>query len=190
MKAVIYIRVSTEEQVKNLSLETQQKACVDYCRRNHLEVAKVFTEEGESAKTMNRPQLQAMLAYCRDNRGKIGTVIVYNLSRFARNTSDHLAVKLVLSKQGVTLRSVCEPVDDSSTGKFLETILAAAAQLDNDMRSDRTKAGMKMALQKGRWTFQPVLGYVSTRTSSGEPTLTLDPGGGFYLRKGHRQDPL
>ncbi len=174
MKAIIYVRVSTEEQTKNLSLETQQKACAEYCKRNGWDIEKVFTEEGESAKTTDRPQLQAMLQYCRQYRGKVGVVVVYNLSRFARNAGDHHAVKLLLSKQGVSLRSVNEPVDDTSTGKFFETVLAAVAQLDNDMRADRTMAGMKMAVQKGRWPFAPVLGYRSTRTESAEPTLAHD----------------
>jgi site-specific DNA recombinase len=50
MRAVIYCRVSTKEQVKNLSLDTQKKACLQYCQREGLEVAEVFIEEGESAR--------------------------------------------------------------------------------------------------------------------------------------------
>lgn len=175
MKAVIYIRVSSEEQVKNLSLETQRRECQRFCERNGWAAARVFTEEGESAATTDRPQLQAMLSYCRDNAGSVGAVVVYNLSRFARNTSDHLAVRLKLSEYGVSLRSVCEPIEETSTGKFFETVMAAVAELDNNMRSDRTVAGMKMAIEKGRWPFMVGIGYRRVRNADGEPTLAHDP---------------
>jgi site-specific DNA recombinase len=174
MKAVIYIRVSSEEQVKNLSLETQRRECQRFCEGNGWVVAQVFTEEGESAATTDRPELQAMLTYCRDNAGKVAAVIVYNLSRFARNTSDHLAVRLKLSEYGVGLRSVCEPIEETSTGKFFETVMAAVAELDNNMRSDRTVAGMKMAIEKGRWPFMVPVGYRRVRNEHGEPTLAHD----------------
>jgi DNA invertase Pin-like site-specific DNA recombinase len=46
------------------------------------------------------------------------------------------------------------------TGKLMEGVLAAFAQFDNDCRSDRTRAGMKAALELGRWTFLAPIGYV------------------------------
>lgn len=175
MKVVIYIRVSSEEQVKNLSLETQRRECERFCERNGWSVAKVFAEEGESAATTNRPELQNMLSYCHDNVGTVGAVVVYNLSRFARNTADHLTVRLKLSEYGVSLRSVSEPLEETSTGKFFETMMAAVAELDNNMRSDRTVAGMKMAIEKGRWPFNAPIGYRRIRNANNEPTLEHDP---------------
>ena len=52
MKAVIYTRVSTKDQVTNLSLGTQLKACRDYCQREGFEILREFTDAGESAKTI------------------------------------------------------------------------------------------------------------------------------------------
>jgi predicted site-specific integrase-resolvase len=60
-RAVVYIRVSTSEQVENFSLDTQERACREYCDREELDVDRVFREEGESAKTANRPKLQELL---------------------------------------------------------------------------------------------------------------------------------
>jgi site-specific DNA recombinase len=54
-RAVIYCRVSTKDQTKNLSLPTQEKACREYCIREGYEVVAVFVEEGESAKTADGP---------------------------------------------------------------------------------------------------------------------------------------
>src|SRR5512139_1545072 len=89
--AVIYVRVSTKEQTENLSLPTQLRACEEYCRRQGYEVLERFHEEGESAKTADRSQLQVLLKYCRTNKGKIHFVVVYNLTRFAREKFDHFA---------------------------------------------------------------------------------------------------
>ena len=94
--AVIYTRVSTKEQVENLSLSTQLEACRHYCATNGIDVAKEFEDAGESAKTTNRPKFLAMLEYCQKNKGRIDVVVVYNVSRFSRDTHDHLGVRAQL----------------------------------------------------------------------------------------------
>jgi hypothetical protein len=53
------------------------------------------------------------------------------------------------------LRSATEPIDDTSTGKLIDGVLLAFAQFDNDVRSDRTRFGMKAALELGRGVFLP-----------------------------------
>ncbi len=156
--AVLYCRVSTKEQVENLSLETQEKACREYCERNGYEAAGVFVDKGESAKTADRPQFQRAVAFCRENRADF--FIVYSLSRFSRSTHDHAVIAARLKAYGVTLRSVTEPIDDTATGRLMESILSGFAQFDNDVKSERTVTGMKAALGKGRWPWQPPLGYL------------------------------
>jgi Resolvase, N terminal domain len=69
--AVIYVRVSTKEQTKNLSLPTQLRACEECCRRQGYEVLERFHEEGESAKSTDRSQLQNLLTFCRMNKGRV-----------------------------------------------------------------------------------------------------------------------
>ena len=145
--AVIYIRVSTKEQTENLSLPTQLRACEEYCRREGLDVLERFKEEGESAKTADRTELQRLLTFCRTNKGRVHFVVVFNLTRFARDKYDHFALRSHLKSLGISLRSATEPIDDTSTGKLMEGVLAAFAQFDNDVRSDRTRAGMKAALE-------------------------------------------
>jgi DNA invertase Pin-like site-specific DNA recombinase len=139
--AVIYVRVSTKEQTENLSLPTQLRACEEYCRHEGYEVLERFKEEGESAKTTDRTELQNLLKYCRTNKGKVHFVVVYNLTRFAREKYDHFALRAFLKSLGTSLRSATEPIDDTSTGKLMEGVLAAFAQFDNDVRSERTRAG-------------------------------------------------
>src|SRR5499427_9286739 len=172
--AVIYVRVSTKEQTENLSLPTQLKACEEYCERQGFTVLARFREEGESAKSADRTELQKLLQYCRLNKGKVQFVVVFNLTRFAREKYDHFALRAHLKSLGISLRSATEPIDDTSTGKLMEGVLAAFAQFDNDVRSDRTRGGMKAALELGRWTFLAPLGYLNAPRSTGK-SLVHDP---------------
>ncbi len=101
-------------------------------------------------------------------------VVVFNLTRFARDKYDHFALRSLLRSLGISLRSATEPIDDTSTGKLMEGVLAAFAQFDNDCRSDRTRAGMKAALELGRWTFLAPLGYLNAPRAMGK-SLMVDP---------------
>jgi site-specific DNA recombinase len=180
--AVIYVRVSTKEQTENLSLPTQLRACEEYCRRQGYEILERFQEEGESAKTTDRSQLQALLKYCRTHKGKVHFVVVYNLTRFAREKYDHFALHAHLKSLGISLRSATEPIDDTSTGKLMEGVLAAFAQFDNDVRSERTLAGMRAALALGRWTFKAPLGYLNAAKWSNS-SLVHDPERGPLVKR-------
>ena len=175
MRDVIYCRVSTKEQLQNLSLDTQQKTCTEFCSRQGWTVDRVFVEKGESAKTADRTELKNLLTHCREHRGRIHCVVVYAVNRFARDQYDHSVLRLQLQRLGVTLRSATEPIDDSSTGKLMEGIVAAFAQFDNDVRSERTVQGMKARLERGGWTFPAPLGYLAQRDSNGKKTLLPDP---------------
>ena len=181
-RAVIYCRVSTKDQVDNLSLATQGERCEDFCRRNGWEVDRVFVEEGESAKTADRTELKNLLQHCRTNRGRVHFAVVYAVNRLARNTQDHLVLRGVLSGYGIKLRSVTEPVEEGSAGRFVETLLAAVAQFDNGVRAERTAVGMKAALARGRWTFMAPLGYANSSGPDG-PTLIPDPERAPLVRK-------
>jgi len=74
------------------------------------------------------------------------------VKRLARR-SKAFALRAHLESLGISLRSAIEPIDDTSTGKLIEGVLAGFAQFDNDVRSDRTRAGMRAALELGRSVF-------------------------------------
>jgi site-specific DNA recombinase len=100
------LRVSTKEQVSNLSLSTQQTRCVEYCTRLGWHVLNIFRDEGESAKTANRTQFQNMLAFVTTKKNAVSYVVVHDMSRFSRQMEDQLTVLAGLNSAGVKLRSV------------------------------------------------------------------------------------
>lgn len=133
----------------------------------------VFEERGESAKTANRTQFKRAIEWCSHNRKRLDAFVCYAFDRFARDTTDHHVFKARLAGMGIALRSVTQPTDDTPWGQFAETIAAATAKLDNDLRAMRTVDGMKSANTRGRWTHQAPLGYVNG--PRGGPSLLPDP---------------
>ncbi len=176
MFSIAYIRVSTEEQVFGTSLESQEQACIEYAKKNGLRLSKehIFREEGESAKLLDRTQLQNMLTFVKNNRGKIEGCIVWKVDRLARKSEYHHAIKGVLLKYGVKLKSVTEPIDDSPMGSLMEGVLAAFAQFDNDIRTTRTVTGMRARTMQGGWPHRATYGYRNSKTVTGISTIEPD----------------
>jgi site-specific DNA recombinase len=163
MKGIIYTRVSSDEQVKGTSLEFQEDLCRQYCARQNIDVVALFREEGESAKDLslnNRKEFLNALEFCRKHKHDVQAFIVLRVDRFARNTEDHFAVRKILLEYGTTLYSVTEPIGNKPAEKFIETVLAGAAEYDNAIRKQRCSDGMSQKINQGLYPWKPPIGYV------------------------------
>lgn len=175
VRVIAYIRVSTDRQaIDGTSLITQRRRVIEYVTAKGYDLARLFVEGGESAKTEHRPVLQEMLAFCQREKGRIDALIFPKIDRFARYTEDYHHLKRTLRECGVRIESIDERFDDSPAGRFLESMLAATAQFDNDVRSERTYNGMKEAVTQGRWVFRAPFGFRNIR-SQGKATMEPDP---------------
>ena len=106
-KAYAYARVSSESQAeKGTSIPSQLELMRRYAAQNSITILKEFVDEAESATTDNRPEFQEMIQLCRDNEQGVDSVLVWKLSRFARNRIDSVVYKKLLSKQGIRVISV------------------------------------------------------------------------------------
>ncbi|KKS53576.1 MAG: Site-specific recombinase, partial [Candidatus Gottesmanbacteria bacterium GW2011_GWA1_42_26] len=178
MRAVIYARVSTEEQAKhNFSLESQVDLSRKWVVDHKFELAcEPFVDAGESAKTMNRKALARLLEYCRTHKGRVDAVLIYKIDRIARNMADHVAIRSLLSQYGVRIYSVTEPIGgDNSTSKLLENVMASFAQFDNDAKSERTKDGINKRVSKGEISWVAPVGYNNIMKPGGHKTIVPDP---------------
>lgn len=175
MRSVAYVRVSSDDQVKGTSLDSQTDACKQYAKTNNIELpdANIFREEGVSAKIIDRPKLAAMLDYCAKNKGKITHCIIYKVDRLARKSEYHHIIKAQLAKIGVKLVSVTEPISDDPMGNLMESMLAAFAEFDNEIRKARTTGGMIARLEQGAWPHAAPFGYRRIKTATG--IVTIEP---------------
>ena len=160
--AVVYTRVSSKEQADtNLSLEYQRKAIDDYAQRNNISVAGYFGGTYESAKTDGRKEFQRMLEFIKKNKGKISHVLVYMLDRFSRTGGG--AIKLaqeLREKYGIEVFAVTQPTDTSNpSGVLQQSIQFIFSQYDNELRKQRSVAGMREKFKRGIWVAKPPIGY-------------------------------
>lgn len=173
-RAVIYVRVSTKEQVdEGNSLSTQQKICFEYAQKHEYDVVETFIEQGESAKTANRPELQRLLAFCADKKKIIRAVIIYKLDRLSRNTDDYSQLRLLLKRYGVEIKSTSEHFENNPVGRFMENTMANIAQFDNDIRAERCAGGMRDAMREGRYVWMATVGYRNVKVA-GRATIEQD----------------
>lgn len=160
MNAVIYTRVSTEEQAKHgYSLAKQELECKNFAVRNGYGILKIFKEEGVSAKSTNRPKLQELIKYCIENKKIVDYIIVWRFDRFTRNLEDQTALFSKLSKYGIRVLSVTENNEENATGNLMRNIIGSFAQYENDVKSERVKAGMQQAFLEGNWLWKAPIGY-------------------------------
>jgi site-specific DNA recombinase len=179
VKAVIYLRVSTKEQVEEgYSIPAQAEACRRFVADNGWELGDEYVDRGESARSADRPQLQAMLARLADDPS-IDCLVVHKLDRLARNLEDHAAVRAALRKAGVQLHSVTETLEDSASGKLVEGILASIAEFYSANLGQEIRKGMDQKAAQGGWPVRAPFGYRNVRRDGpgrrGESVLEPDP---------------
>lgn len=150
-KALIYCRVSTEEQAQDghHSLSAQKSICSKLAIDLGYNIVEIFEDPGKSATNMNRPGLQDMLIRCQEDKS-IEAVFVQDTDRLARNTNDHLTIKAILQKAGVKLISASQPtIDESAEGNMIDTIIAAVNQFQSDLTARKTKKGLEEKVRNG-----------------------------------------
>lgn len=172
--AIIYVRVSSKEQVEGYSLDSQEKHCRAYAEKHGLKVLQVFREEGESAKTADRTELQKMVRYSLKNQSRIGKLIIYKIDRLARNNNDYFALKTIFERYKIDIQSATEAINNDPSGRLMEGVLAAIAEFDNGVRAQRTVEGMRSALEKGYWVFQAPWGYKFEEDELKNKVLVID----------------
>jgi DNA invertase Pin-like site-specific DNA recombinase len=134
---IAYVRVSTVEQNEARQVEGLKPHNID----------KWFTEK-VSAKDTNRPQLQAMIEFAREN----DTVYIHDFSRIARSTKDLLAIVEALSEKGVFLVSNKEQIDTSTaTGKLMLTMIGAINEFERTNLLERQREGIALAVKEGKY---------------------------------------
>jgi len=137
-----YARVSTDVQRMDLQMDALKRAGCDF----------IFTDHGISGATVERPGLQQAM----DMLQKGDTLIVWRLDRLGRSLVNLVEHVSGLGKQGIEFRSLTESIDTSSSGgKLLFHMIAALAEFERSLISERTKAGMAAAKLRGKHVGRP-----------------------------------
>ena len=171
-KAILYIRVSTDEQAeKGYSLKHQEERLRQYCQHQQIEVVAVYKED-HSAKTFERPEFTKLLAFLKKNKGCADLLLFLKWDRFSRNAGDAYAMINLLNKLGVEPQGIEQPLDlNVPENKIMLAFYLAAPEVENDRRSLNTIAGMRRAMKEGRHVTLAPRGYRNARNELNRPII-------------------
>ena len=152
-KVYIYTRVSTLMQTEGYSLEAQKDKILKYAEFREFDVVGEYMDAGFSGKNIaGRAEFQQMLADIREKKDNVKYVLVFKLSRFARNCADTLEALQFMQDYGVNLICVDDNLDSSAaTGKLMISVMSAMAELERENINAQTMAGRKQKAKEGGW---------------------------------------
>ncbi len=151
-KCVIYVRVSTENQVDGYSLDAQRNNLKRYVEREVMQLINIYEDAGKSGKSIEgRPAFKQMLKDI-ENGLAIDYILVYKLSRFGRNAADILNSLETIQMHDVNLISAEEGIDSSQTsGRLLISVLSAVSEIERENILEQTMNGRREKARQGGW---------------------------------------
>lgn len=156
-KAALYARYSSDNQ-RSESIDAQLRAMQNYCQQNHILIVETYIDEAKSATTDHRPSFQKMIADSKYHQFNI--ILVHKLDRFARNRYDSAVYKRELKKNGGSVYSVLENLDDSPESIMMESVLEGMSEYYSQNLAREVMKGMReTALQCKHTGGKPPLGY-------------------------------
>ncbi len=156
MKAIIYLRVSTEEQAeKGFSIQGQREECTRKASEQGCTETLEFCDEGVSGSVLERPELIA--AFNRMDEGDISYFVCYDCSRLSRNVSHQLIIVDEIKKQKVQLVFVKNTYEDSPEGRFQLTVMSAVDEYERARLRFRCELGKRIKANQGKLTHSPGL---------------------------------
>lgn len=145
MRVAVYVRVSTRDQ----RLLQQFREVRRMVERRGWVITRVYRERRSAKQGAHRPEWERLRKDA--SRRRFDAVAVWAIDRMGRSTLDVLKAVEGFERRGVELLIVKQKVDTTSPlGKLLLTILAAFAQMERELISERTRAGMQAARAAGR----------------------------------------
>jgi DNA invertase Pin-like site-specific DNA recombinase len=143
MQAIGYVRVSTDRQAETgVSLDAQKEKIRAMAVVHGAELLDVIVDGGESAKSLQRPGMERLLALVESKR--VQTVIVAKLDRLTRSVRDLCALLELFEKRKVALISVAESLDTgSAAGRLVITIMGAVSQWEREAIAERTRDALR-----------------------------------------------
>jgi len=154
MKAIGYMRVSTEQQAESgLSLEGQRQKLESYADLHDYDLVDLHEDAGESGKDLDRDGLQAALDALEN--GDADCLIVYKVNRLSRHVGDMQMLIENYFGEGADhhLAAVSDHVDTTTaTGRMMLNILLSVDQGERERIAERTREALELKRQKGEYT--------------------------------------
>ena len=141
-KVVIYLRVSTTNQLDNTSIEHQREKINLYCKFHDIEIVKEFKDEAQSGKSKDREQYKEMINFVLDKSNKINAIMCYKSDRIHRKLRNLIDMIEDLQENKIEFISVTEQFDTSTPqGMLFLQMLGSFAEFERKIIAERTRSG-------------------------------------------------
>ncbi len=149
-RAIGYVRVSTRDQADHgHSLEAQRAKIEAYAVLHDLELSEVIIDDGQSAKSLDRPGMAKLLALIR--KRQTDCVVIAKLDRITRSVRDLGELVELFQRSGVEFASVADNIDTSTAaGRLVLNVMASVAQWEREAIGERTAEAMAHMRTNGR----------------------------------------
>ena len=153
IKVYLYTRVSTSIQIDGYSLEAQKSRMKAFALYNDYEIVGEYEDAGKSGKSIEgRVQFTRMMEDIKTGKDGVSFVLVFKLSRFARNAADVLSTLQTMQDFGVNLICVEDGIDSSKdAGKLMISVLSAVAEIERENIRVQTMEGRIQKAREGKW---------------------------------------
>ena len=153
IKVYLYTRVSTSIQIDGYSLEAQKSRMKAFALYNDYEIVGEYEDAGKSGKSIEgRVQFTRMMEDIKSGKDGVSFVLVFKLSRFARNVADVLSTLQTMQDFGVNLICVEDGIDSSKdAGKLMISVLSAVAEIERENIRVQTMEGRIQKAREGKW---------------------------------------
>jgi site-specific DNA recombinase len=180
---VAFARVSSREQEREgFSLEVQEDALKKYAEKTGGSIVRLFKVAETASKKNERKTFKEMLAFAKDNAGKIAGVLFYKIDRAARNLFDYVELERLESDHGVPFISVSQPMESNPAGKMMRRTLASIASFYTDQQSLDVREGHERRIKDGWFVSRAPYGYRNRRVN-GRGIVEIDPIPAANVRK-------
>lgn len=148
-RAILYARVSTEEQAKSgYSLAQQMEALREYVAREGYEVLEEITDPGQSGASLERPGLDELRDIVAG--GGISVVLAQDRDRFSREPAYTYLLRREFGEHGCKLKALNDRGDDSPEGQLTDGILDQIAKFERAKIAERTRRGRLRRAREGK----------------------------------------
>jgi len=184
-KAVIYTRVSTEEQAREdrFSLAVQKKDCQKFAESQGYKVIKIFSDPGFSGSSSKRPGLLEMMDFIK--KGNVKALFIQHTDRLARNILLHYQIINELKNNQVDLYTLSQgKLEDTPEAKMSNGVLAVMNAYHNDITSFKTKKAMKEKAKCGWFPGEAPVGYLNIKGKNDKNIIIPDPEKAPLIKEG------
>jgi DNA invertase Pin-like site-specific DNA recombinase len=153
-KVIGYVRISSEGQKENTSIQEQIKRITAYCVSQNWQLVQTFCDEAKSAScTDERKAYQDMLEYAKSKENGIDAIIVFKSDRIHRHLKNLLImIEDELEPSDIAFVSVSENFDTSSPqGMLTLQMLGSFAEFERNMINERTRSGRMVTARLGKY---------------------------------------